>query len=118
MVSSGKCHTVSANCNRPQKDGRYCGDYKVTINPALDVDHYPLPNPSDLYTSLTGGQRFTLSQAYQQLLLDEASKEPTTITTARIVPVSTLAILYCLLVEKCSGKDKQPDSSGDSSRAV
>ena len=70
----------------PKKDGhfRICGDYEVTINPSLEVDQYPLPNPTDLYASLTGGQKFTkldLSQAYQQLLLDKASLELTTITT-------------------------------------
>ena len=69
----------------PKKDGSYriCGDYKVTINPVLDVDQYPLPNPTDLFASLAGGQKFTkldLSKAYQQLLL-EKSKDFTTITT-------------------------------------
>ena len=34
----------------PKKDGkvRICGDYKVTVNQALDIDHYPLPKPEHL----------------------------------------------------------------------
>ena len=43
-----------------------CGDYEVTISTSLEVDPYSLPNPTDLYASLTGGQKFTkldLSQA-------------------------------------------------------
>ena len=53
----------------PKKDGslRLCGDYKVTINPQLQVDQYPLPKPADLFTCLTGGQSFTkldLTAAY------------------------------------------------------
>ena len=46
---------------------RICGDYKVTVNPYLDINRYPLPKPNDLFASLAGGQRFTkldLSQAY------------------------------------------------------
>ena len=70
----------------PKKDGTFCicGDYKVTINQDLDVDQYPLPKPEELFTSLAGGQHFSkldLSQAYQQLLLDEDSKKYTTINT-------------------------------------
>ena len=58
----------------PKKNGKFCicGDYKVTINQALDVDQYPLPKPEDLFTTLAGGKKFSkldLSQAYQQLPL-------------------------------------------------
>ena len=70
----------------PKRDGkiRICGDYKVTINSSLDVDQYPLPKPDHLFATLAGGKKFTkldLSQAYQQLLLDDESKELVTINT-------------------------------------
>ena len=72
----------------PKKNGRFriCGDYKVTINQALDVDQYPLPKPEDLFTSLAGGKKFTildLSQAYQQVQLGDESKQFVTINTHR-----------------------------------
>lgn len=57
-----------------------CGDYKVTINQDLEADQYPLPKPEELFTSLTEGQQFSkldLSPAYQQLLLDEDSRNYT-----------------------------------------
>lgn len=68
------------------KDGKFriCGDYKVTVNLALDVDQYPLPKPANFFASISGGQKFSkldLSQAYQRLLLDAQSKEYTTIHT-------------------------------------
>ena len=70
----------------PKKDGtfRICGDFKVTVNPALEVDQHPIPKPEDIFASLSGGQRFStldLTQAYQQLVLDEESKELVTINT-------------------------------------
>lgn len=70
----------------PKKDGRVriCGDYKVTVNQALSVDQYPLPKPDDLFATLANGKTFTkldLSQAYQQMVLDENSTKYLTINT-------------------------------------
>ena len=65
---------------------RICGDYKTTVNPVLDVDKYPLPNPQDLFSTLAGGCYFTkldLSQAYQQMILEEDSRKYLTVTTHR-----------------------------------
>jgi len=52
---------------------RICGDYKVTVNSALDVDQYPLPCLADLMASLTSGQKFSkidLTSAYKQMALE------------------------------------------------
>lgn len=72
----------------PKKNGRFriCGDFKAIINQALEVDQYPLPKPEDLFATLAGGEKFTkldLSQAYQQLTLDDKSKIFVTINTHR-----------------------------------
>ena len=63
---------------------RICGDLKVGLNDVLDIDKYPLPNPQDLFTALAGGTLFTkldLSQAYQQMLLNENSRKYVTVNT-------------------------------------
>lgn len=63
---------------------RICGDYKMTINKVSKLDNYPIPKTEDLFATLNGGQQFTkldMSQAYQQLMLDEESKGYTTINT-------------------------------------
>ena len=70
----------------PKSDGsiRICGDYKVTVNQALDVDQYPLPTSQDLLSALGGGKQFTkldLKHAYQQLNLHPESKKFLTINT-------------------------------------
>ncbi len=63
----------------PKKDGsvRLCGEYKVTINEALHVDQYPIPNPTDLFASVANGKVFKLDllQAYQQMLLNSESEK-------------------------------------------
>ena len=63
---------------------RVCGDYKVTCNPCLEPDQYPLPNPCDLFASLAGGKCFSkvdLSEAYLQISLAEESRACVTINT-------------------------------------
>ena len=67
----------------PKTDGTLCicGDFKKTVNPFLCVDQHPLPNPEELFAAVTDGKQFTkldLSQAYQQLRLDEQSRQITT----------------------------------------
>ena len=70
----------------PKQEGRLClcGDYKIMVNPVLDVDQYPLPKPEDIFATLSGGKKFTtldLSHAYNQLLLNEESQKYVTINT-------------------------------------
>jgi len=63
---------------------RICGDYKQTVNRIAPLDSYPIPSTIDQLATLAGGQKFTkldLSQAYQQLELDETSMELLTINT-------------------------------------
>jgi len=69
---------------KPDGTVRLCGDYKVTVNKFLEIPEYPIPRPEELFTKLNGGQKFTkldLSQAYQQVLLEDDSRVFTTINT-------------------------------------
>ena len=65
---------------------RSCGDYAVTVNPQLQVPHYPIPLPVDVFQKLRGGKLFSkldMKNAYQQLLLDDESQQYVTINTHR-----------------------------------
>ena len=61
-----------------------CGDYKITVNQATNTESYPLPRIEDLLATLSGGTAFSkldLAHAYQQVVLDEESKEIVAINT-------------------------------------
>ena len=69
-----------------KKTVRICGDFKLTVNRAAKLDRYPIPKIEDLFARVAGGQLFTQldrSQAYQQLLLCEDSKQYVVINTHR-----------------------------------
>ena len=63
---------------------RICGDFKQTVNPVLRLDRHPIPKVEDLFASLSGGKLFSkidLSQAYQQVPLEESSHQYVVINT-------------------------------------
>ena len=71
---------------RDRKSVRICGDFKLTVNQASKLDRYPIPKIEDLFAKVNGGKVFRqldLSQAYQQLLLEEESKQYVVINTQR-----------------------------------
>ena len=59
-------------------------DFSTGLNDALDIHQYLLPAPEDLFTKLNGGTCFAkldLADAYQQIEVDEDSKNFLTINT-------------------------------------
>lgn len=73
-------------CASPKKNGtiRICGDFKVTVNPALQNEQYSLPLIDDLFAGLSQSTQFSkidLNQAYLQMLVDQVSRELLAIST-------------------------------------
>ena len=66
---------------KPGGKVKLCGDFKVTLNPALKNDVYPFPLPEELFQKLNGGHKFSKAEAYLQVPLEEASSEVTVINT-------------------------------------
>ena len=63
---------------------KICGDFKVTLNSVSKLDRYLIPRIEDLFATLGGGKLFSkldMSQAYQQVELDDVSKQYTVINT-------------------------------------
>ncbi|XP_063837227.1 uncharacterized protein K02A2.6-like [Ostrinia nubilalis] len=63
---------------------RICGDYRSTVNPAIEVDTYPLPAAVESFVKLSGGRVFSkldLKLAYLQLKVDEDTAKLLTLNT-------------------------------------
>ena len=70
----------------PKTDGsvRICGDYKGTVNPAIQTEQFPIPTLEKIRGRVSTWKKFTkidLRSAYQQLVLDEELQELCTINT-------------------------------------
>ena len=66
------------------KSVRICGDFRLTVNAVSKLDNYPIPKVEDLFAKLGNGKLFTkldLSKAYQQIRLDDESKQYVVINT-------------------------------------
>ena len=77
---------IVAVLKQDKKHVRICGDFRLTVNPASKPDKYLIPKVADLFSQLSQGKYFTkidLSQAYQQLPLDEESMKYVVINTHR-----------------------------------
>jgi hypothetical protein len=71
---------------KPNGQVRLCGDYKCTVNQAVNREIYHMPTVEEIFSKLAGSSVFCkidLSQAFQQLKLDEASQELVTVNTSK-----------------------------------
>lgn len=83
-VGSSEWATPIVPVVKSNGDIRLCGDYKITLNSQLVVNRHPIPKINDLLSELKRGKIFStldLAHAYQQVELDDESKELTTIST-------------------------------------
>ena len=70
----------------PKTDGSVsvCGDYKGTVNPAIQTEQFPIPTLGEIRGKVSTWKKFTkidLRSAYQQMVLDKASQQLCTINT-------------------------------------
>ncbi|XP_038059572.1 uncharacterized protein K02A2.6-like [Patiria miniata] len=83
-VESSDWATPIVPVPKPNGGVRICGDFKVTVNPNLNIECYPLPRVEDVHANLSAGQRYSkldLCQAYLHMVIDAESRELLTINT-------------------------------------
>lgn len=76
------------------KSVRICGNFKITWNQCIRTDHYPLPNPYEIFAQIAGTKYFcklVLASAYNQVKVREFSKALLTVNTIKGL------FRYCLM---------------------
>ena len=69
-----------------------CGDYRLTVNKVTPLEQYPLPKAEELFTKFQGSTVFSqldLKSAYNQLPLDEKSRQYLAINTHKGILIPT-----------------------------
>ena len=69
---------------KPDGDVRICVDYKMAVNPQIYSDSFPIPDIETAFSEMAGMTHFAkidLTNAYNQIELDETSKDVTTMNT-------------------------------------
>uniref|UniRef100_A0A5S6QAX4 RNA-directed DNA polymerase n=1 Tax=Trichuris muris TaxID=70415 RepID=A0A5S6QAX4_TRIMR len=83
-INNPKWSTPVVPIIKPTGAVRLCGDYKITINTALQEHPFPIPSVNQLLSNLSGGgfyAKIDMANAYLQLPVDNASAEAQTIAT-------------------------------------
>ena len=83
-VKHSKWATPVVPVMKSSGDVRLCGDFKISINPRINVEQYPIPRVDELFASLRGGQKFTtldMAEAYLQVELSDQAKSCVVINT-------------------------------------
>ena len=65
-------------------DIRICADFKMTVNPQLCIQTFPLPTPDEIFSVLANGESFSkidLARAYKQMRVAKGSQTYLTINT-------------------------------------
>lgn len=71
---------------KPNGEVRICGDFKLTVNKVAALEQYPLPRIDELFSVLSGCKVFSkldMSNAYNQIQLDENSQKYVVVNTPR-----------------------------------
>ena len=61
-----------------------CGDFKVSINPVICSQVYPLPTPEEIFSTLANGETYTkldLARAYKQMAVKKECQHLLTVNT-------------------------------------
>lgn len=83
-VDTSEWATPIVSVPKAHGEVRICGDYKVTINQRMLVDEHPLPSIEELFSQMSGGDKFTkidLTKAYLQMEVHPDDQKYLTLST-------------------------------------
>ena len=81
-------------------DIRICADFKMTVNPQLCIQTFPLPTPDEIFSVLANGESFSkidLARAYKQMRVGWLREVRLTLQLIhRVVQIPKIAFWHCI----------------------